>query len=145
MASIWGTTPRASVEAECRRVGTAKVVANCVQILRNGGVDEQTLHVLAGPSAAEILRGKEGGVSGYWPRVWAMRGLLYAWDVSATRAVIEGASDESWRVREMCAKVVARRSVVDAFDAMARLRSDPVVRVRKAAERALVRLVESEA
>ncbi|HUY16470.1 MAG TPA: HEAT repeat domain-containing protein [Acidimicrobiales bacterium] len=125
-------------------MGSAKVVANCVRILRRHNVDEETLLVLAGPSAAEVLRGKEGGVSGYWPRVWAMRGLLYAWDDAASSVVIAAANDESWRVREMCAKVVARRGVVDAFDAMAELGNDPVVRVRKAAERALVRLVESE-
>jgi len=125
-------------------VGSAKVVANCVRILRRHNVDEETLLVLAGPSAAEVLRGKEGGVSGYWPRVWAMRGLLYAWDDAASSVVIAAANDESWRVREMCAKVVARRGVVDAFDAMAELGNDPVVRVRQAAERALVRLVESE-
>ena len=119
-------------------------MANCVRILRRHNVDEETLLVLAGPSAAEVLRGKEGGVSGYWPRVWAMRGLLYAWDDAASSVVIAAANDESWRVREMCAKVVARRGVVDAFDAMAELGNDPVVRVRQAAERALVRLVESE-
>jgi hypothetical protein len=145
MTSIWGTTPRASVEAECRRVGTDRVVANCVQILIGGNVDEETLFVLAGPSAAEILRGKEGGVTGYWPRVWAMRALLYAWDDAAANVVIEGANDESWRVREMSAKVVARRGVDGAFDAMARLTDDQVPRVKKAAERALIRLVESEA
>lgn len=144
MASIWGMTPRASIEAECRRVGTAKVVADCVQILSGGDVDEETLFTLAGPGAADILRGKAGGVSGYWPRVWAMRGFLYAWEDRATDVVIEGADDDSWRVREMSAKVVARRGVVDAFDAMARLGNDPVRRVRTAAERALIRLVESE-
>jgi len=144
MASIWETTPRASVEAECRRVGTGHVVANCIQILRRGDVDEETLLVLAGPSAAEILRGEEGGVTGYWPRVWAMRGLLYAWDDVAANVVIEGANDESWRVREMSAKVVARRGIDGAFGAMTKLKNDPIPRVKKAAERALIRLVESE-
>lgn len=55
-----------------------------------------------------------------------MRGLLYVWDDSATRVVVERANDESWRVREMCAKVVARRGVADAFDTRAQLGSDPV-------------------
>jgi|GEM_PF-5717705 len=55
MASIWETTPRVSVEAECRRVGTGHVVANCIQILRRGDVDEETLLVLAGPSAARFF------------------------------------------------------------------------------------------
>ena len=144
-ASVWRVTPRASIEAECLRVGTATFVAKCVQILSTGDIDEATLLVLAGPGAREVLRGREGGVSGHWPRVWAMRAFLYAWEDSATRVVIEGANDESWRVREMCAKVVARRRVVDAFDAVATLGNDPVLRVRTAAQRALVRLVESEA
>jgi hypothetical protein len=137
-------TPRASIEAECRRVGTDRVVASCIQILSGGDVDEEILLVLAGPSAHALLRGEEGGVTGNWPRVWAMRGLLHAWDDVAANAVIEGANDASWRVREMAAKVVARRSVDGAFEAMARLKDDPVPRVKKAAERALIRLVESE-
>jgi len=145
MASTWGTTPRASIEAECRRVGAEQVVTSCVQILSGGEVDAATLFVLAGPGAEHVLRGQEGGVAGYWPRVWAMRGLLYAWEDAATRVVIEGAGDESWRVREMCAKVVTRHRLGDAVDAMARLSDDQVPRVRAAAERALVRLVESEA
>lgn len=76
MASVWGTTPRASIEAECRRVGTKKFVADCVRILTKGDVNEETLLALAGPSAVEILRSKEGRVSGYWPRTWAVRALL---------------------------------------------------------------------
>lgn len=69
---------------------------------------------------------------------------LYAWEDTATHVVLEGANDPSWRVREMSAKVVARRGVVDAFDAMALFGNDPVLRVRTAAERALVRLAASE-
>ena len=145
MASHWGVTPRVSIEAECRRVGTARVVANCIQMLSGGEIDVETLHALAGPAAAEILRGHAGGVSGYWPRVWAMRGFLYAWDDVATRVVIEGAKDESWRVREMSAKVGARHRVGDALEAMVALGHDPVLRVRRAADRAIVRVVESEA
>ena len=145
MASHWGVTPRVSIEAECRRVGTARVVANCIQMLSGGEIDVETSHALAGLAAAEVLRGHAGGVSGYWPRVWAMRGFLYAWDGVATRVVIEGAKDESWRVREMSAKVVARRRVEDALEAMVALGHDPVLRVRSAADRAIVRVVEFEA
>jgi HEAT repeat protein len=46
--------------------------------------------------------------------------------------------DEHWRVREMAAKVVARRKLGDAVEAVAALRADPVPRVRAAAERATV-------
>ena len=142
MASEWGMTPRQSIEVECARRGARDVVAQCVAILRSEEVHEATLRVLAGPGAAQVLRGGAGGVSGYWPRVWAMRGLLYAWDESAITVVVDSASDGSWRVREMCAKVVARHRVDDALEAMAGLSNDPVLRVRQAAHRALVRLVE---
>jgi HEAT repeats len=135
-------TPRESVEEECRRTGTKNVVARCVDILSGGEADEETLQALAGPASIPILEGGEGGLSGYWPRVWAMRGLIYAWNESATSVVIAGASDESWRVREMSARVVARHQVSDAIEEMLTLRDDDVARVREAAERALMRLAE---
>ncbi len=142
IASRWGITPRQSVEAECRRRGTKSVVANCVSILSDGEIDEETVLALAGPMAEQVLQGREGGLAGYWPRVWAMRGFLYAWNDTAVPVVIAGAADESWRVREMCAKVVARHQVADAVDAMAGLLKDPVPRVRAAADRVLARLAE---
>jgi HEAT repeat protein len=58
--------------------------------------------------------------------------------------VVEGVNDSSWRVREMSAKVVAKRHLDDAHDAMTALLDEDVERVRAAAERALIRLVESE-
>jgi HEAT repeat protein len=72
-----------------------------------------------------------------------MRGLLYAWDPTASGVVIAGRNDSHWRVREMSAKVVARRHLDDAHDAMTALLDDDVARVRAAAERALIRLVQS--
>jgi hypothetical protein len=142
ISSQWGMTPRQSVEAECRRKGTKNVVAHCVAILSGGDVDLETLHALAGPHATLVLEGGEGGITGYWPRVWAMRGFLYAWNDSATPVVIAGASDEAWRVREMSAKVVARHQLSDAIEEMVALRDDDIPRVREAAERALARLAE---
>jgi hypothetical protein len=142
ISSRWGMTPRESVEEECRKKGTKNVVARCVEILSGGEADEETLHALAGPASIQVLEGGEGGLTGYWPRVWAMRGLIYAWNDSATPVVISGASDESWRVREMSARVVARHQVSDAVEEMVVLRDDEVPRVREAAERALTRLAE---
>lgn len=72
----------------------------------------------------------------YWLRVWAARALLYAWDEMARVAVLDALADEAWRVREMAAKVVARRLLGEALAAVAELRQDPVSRVRLAAERA---------
>ena len=51
--------------------------------------------------------------------------------------VLAGASDESWRVREMSARVVARHQLSDAIEEMVGLRDDENARVREAAERAL--------
>jgi hypothetical protein len=144
MASGWGLTPRQSIAFECQRRGEKAVARECVAILSGRGIDEAILQVLAGPGAITVLNGGAGGVEGYWPRVWAMRGLLYAWDPSATRAVVEGVNDSSWRVREMSAKVVAKRHLGETHDAMTVLLDDTVERVRAAAERALIRLVESE-
>jgi hypothetical protein len=49
-------------------------------------------------------------------------------------------ADEHWRLREMAAKVVARRRVGAALAPVTALRDDPVPRVRAAAERAIVML-----
>jgi hypothetical protein len=142
MVSQWGMTPRQSIEGECARRGTRDVAAKCVSILKGEVIDEEFLLALAGPAAAVVLRGDAGGVTGYWPRVWVLRGLLYAWDELATTVLVDSLHDESWRVREMGAKVVARHRVDDALEAISELEDDPVPRVRRAAHRALVRLVE---
>jgi len=98
---------------------------------------------LGGPPAQSVLGGGAGGKTGYWPRVWAARGLLHAWDDRATAVIIQATADDAWRVREMAAKVIARHRVGDAFTAVAELRNDRVPRVRAAAERALVILTGS--
>ena len=92
-----------------------------------------------------MLDGRDGGSSGYWPRVWAARGLLHAWDPAATGAIIGATADDAWRVREMAAKVIARHQVGDAFDAVTALRSDSVERVRAAASRAVTVLTAAGA
>ena len=65
------------------------------------------------------------------------RGLLHAWADTATPAIIGATTDQSWRVREMAAKVIARHRVGDALTAVAALRDDDVARVRTAAGRAV--------
>jgi hypothetical protein len=137
MPSLWGMSPAQSVVAECARRGTPAVVSGCIQILEGRVLDDELLLALAGPHARLVLAGHEGGRAGYWPRVWAMRGLLYAWDAAATTAVINGTNDEAWRVREMAAKVCRRHCLEGAFDAVVRLQDDPVARVQAAAERAI--------
>jgi hypothetical protein len=71
------------------------------------------------------------------------QGLLWAWDEAALPTLLDALGDESWRVREMAAKVIARHRIGDAFDAMAALRDDSVPRVRAAAERAVRLLIAS--
>ena len=72
--------------------------------------------------------------------MWALRALLYVWEDAATCDVVAALHDESWRVREMAAKVVAAQNVMEAFAEMIRLQEDHIPRVRRAAGRALMRL-----
>ncbi|HUN31354.1 MAG TPA: HEAT repeat domain-containing protein [Trebonia sp.] len=142
MSGTGRAAPRERIAAECLRQGKAAVVAGCIVLLQGQPeeVDDGLVVTLGGAAAEFVLAGHEGGKEGSWPRVWAARGLLHAWDDRATEAIIAATRDDSWRVREMAAKVVARYQVADACQAMADLRHDPVPRVRWAAERALVSL-----
>jgi HEAT repeat protein len=142
-----GTAPRLRVTVERAKGGAAPLTAGCVALLagRPDEVSDDLITVLGGESARTVLDGNAGGRSGYWPRVWAARGLLHAWDPAATAAIIGATADEAWRVREMAAKVIARHRVGDAFDAVAALRTDPVERVRAAAARAVTLLTAAGA
>ncbi|MGZ4493555.1 MAG: HEAT repeat domain-containing protein [Nocardioides sp.] len=139
-ASVWGVTPREHIASECARLGKDTVVANCLAIL-DGAIDPapEVLRSVAGPGAEKYFDGAEHEDT-YWFRVWALRGLLWAWDARASDHVCAALRDEHWRVREMAVKVVARHLVADATPAVAVLRDDPVPRVQAAAERALFRL-----
>ncbi len=137
VVGVWGVTPRESVEAECGRRGRAGVVAGCVALLSGRDVDDSLIVALAGPAADQVLAGAEGGRSGYWPRVWAARGLLHVWDDDALPAILTATRDDAWRVREMAAKVIARHRLGDALEAVAALQQDPIPRVRTAAHRAV--------
>jgi HEAT repeat protein len=70
-------------------------------------------------------------------RVWAARGLLYAWHGSAEPAVRCALEDESWRVREAALKVVARRGLTKERALVERMRNDDSARVRASALRTL--------
>lgn len=135
-------TPRQSIDAERDKVGERPVARRCVALLSGTAVDDDFLYVLAGPAARQVIDGREGGLSGYWPKVWAARGLLYVWDDSAYDAIVRAASDDSWRVREMTARVIAANHLHDATRTLDVLRNDPVLRVRAAAARARNRLTE---
>ena len=117
--------------------GADVVVAGCVGIMMGLATSDEFITMLGGLPASHVLAGAEGGRDGYWPRVWAMRGLLHIWHPSALEAVLIGLRDDSWRVREMAAKVIASYRVVEAADAVSGLQGDEVPRVREAVERAL--------
>jgi hypothetical protein len=139
------TTPRQGIAAECQRRGQAAVIAGCIDLIEGRDVDDGLILTLGGPPAEYVLSGHAGGREGYWPRVWAARGLLHAWDDRATAAIIRATADDAWRVREMAAKVIARYRVGDALPAVAGLQGDDVPRVRIAAERAVAALTASRA
>jgi hypothetical protein len=163
-------TPQQRIAAERARRGAAALIAGCVALLngRADDVDDRLIAALGGEPAGHVLDGGEGGRSGYWPRVWAARGLLHAWNEpaghclavgraddlpagqaagvdAAVEAIVGATRDPAWRVREMAAKVVATHRVGGALEAVAGLRDDPVPRVRAAAERAVVALTASRA
>ncbi len=142
MASIWGVTPKASIEAECQRRGRTAVIHDCIALLDSKRVDPDFVRVLGGPPAEVVLEGGEGGIDGHWPRVWAARGLLHVWDDSATAAIITATLHERWRVREMSAKVIAAHNVRPAIDAVVRLMDDENARVRAAARRAFAAVAD---
>ena len=139
--------PHERITAECARRGKAALVAGCVALLhgRHDEVDDDLVRTLGGDPAEYVLSGGEGGKEGYWPRVRAARGLLHAWDDTATDAIIHATADDAWRVREMAAKVIARHRVGTALAAIAELRADKIARVRAAAERAVMILTAQSA
>jgi HEAT repeat protein len=143
--SLWGLTPRQSIEGECLRRGTPEVVAGCLALIRAEPADDALVLATGGPPGRSIL---DGGRQ-YWLRVWGTRALLYAWDDEqagdALDALTLAMTDEAWRVREMAAKVVARRRLGPALAAVAELQDDPVPRVRAAAARALAVLTAAGA
>jgi hypothetical protein len=107
--SHWERTPKQSIELECARRGQAQLVSGCVALLRRQDVDDDLMIALGGPVARAVLDSGPKPAYLYWLRVWGARGLLHAYADQAEDAVIEALRDEHWRVREMAAKVIARR------------------------------------
>jgi HEAT repeat protein len=135
-------TPRASIAAACTRLGRGTVVAGCAALLRGQDVDSvqvgaDLVVALGGGAARELLATDVPDVNRYWLRVWAARGLLWAWAPEALPELLTAFDDEHWRVREMALTVVARHAVDEALDGAVRRLDDPVPRVRAAAERAV--------
>ena len=141
--SLWGTTPRQSIEALCVRLGTPAVLRECVALLGGADAEPAIVAALAGPTAPRFLDAPAD--QRYWLRVWGARGLLWALAApeapeivpEVVDALVGGLADEHWRVREMVLKVIARYAVDEAQPAIEPLLTDETPRVRTAAARAL--------
>ena len=137
--------PVERVEALVALVGADAVVDWCVDLLGGGDwtdPEQPDLDWVGGRSSARMV--DQALAVDYWPRVWAARALLHVYRSQAGPAVARGLSDESWRVREMCAKVTRAHEVGAAAEELAPLCADEVPRVRAAAVRALAVVGEAE-
>ena len=133
-SSHWGKSPKESVEQACERWGLITVVKGCIDLMDGKRVDDELILALGGPPAEWVRTGEPSGPD-YWLRVWAARGLLYAWDDLARPAVLRALNDDAWRVRDMALKVVARHGIQEAADQVAHLTNDTSARVRQSAAR----------
>ena len=113
--------------------GEPRVARRATSLLEGGYEGEEFLLLVGGSHAEGILA---GAPALFWPELWGARALLYVWDEAAAPAVIAALGNQSWRVREMSAKVSAARAIGMPKD-LARLTTDEHARVRSAAARAL--------
>lgn len=121
------------VEQAAAHFGDADLISRAIGLLEGRNEGEEMLLFAGGRHAQGIL---DGAPALYWPELWGARIFLYRWDASAAPAVVSGVTNQAWRVREMCLRVCALRSVGDTSIFTARL-SDPNARVRAAAIRAI--------
>jgi hypothetical protein len=133
--------PAEAVRAACARWGERDVALRCAAMLSGGAPDMDLLGYLS--AAPSGVAPADGSWPSWYP-VWALRGLLYAWDPAADPAVVVALSSKVWRVREMAAKVSLAREIGSAGDVLAELVDDPVPRVRIAAARAVAAVGEAE-
>lgn len=135
-------TPRARVAAARSQVGNEELVRRCLELLAETEGDVDLIQLLGGPAALALLSGGIPEGQRYWLRVWALRGLLWADLAEAPAPLAEALRDDHWRVREMASKVVARHRLGELIDQVAACEADPVKRVREAARRASMRILE---
>ena len=134
--------PRDIVSEAVAEFGIHATVDTCLALLdghENYALLPVPLAYLAGVHAvAKLERGDLASrQQGHWPRVWAARTFRYVWLDHAGPGTAAALHDQSWRVREMAAKVVSQRSLTLAADQLLALMHDPEPRVRVAAVRAL--------
>ena len=145
MSSHVYASPRQRIEAECARRGRVAFVRGCAEIILGQDGDTGLIVALGAGHAQHILDDGVPDDQEYWLRVWAARGLLWVWDDVGIDAIRQALGDPAWRVREMAAKVVARHQLGDLLPVVVVLRTDPVDRVRSAAQRAVAALTRAGA
>jgi len=126
-------TPATRVADAVTTLGEDAVVERAIGLLAGLNVGNEFLLVAGGTHAQGLL---DGAPPLYWPEVWGARVLLYAWNDTATDAVLAGLQNQAWRVREMCTRVAAARHL-PAAEYLRELLTDDTARVRAAAARAL--------
>jgi hypothetical protein len=102
-----------------------EVIRRCNALLMGGTADPDFIIVLGGPAAVRYFKDGQLDHQAYWLRVWGARGLLWAGPGDDITALRDALDDDHWRVRESACRV------------------DPIKRVRTAASRAAVSIVES--
>jgi hypothetical protein len=133
-------SPADRVRAAIERWGEDVVVERSCALLGGFNAGEEFLLYAGGQHAQGLLN---GAPPLYWPELWGARMLMSAWNPSAAVAVAAGLGNRAWRVREMCAKVVAHRELPLAAE-VAGLATDEVARVRAQAARTLGAVGEFE-
>ncbi|GAB3118833.1 HEAT repeat domain-containing protein [Glaciibacter psychrotolerans] len=121
------------IQAAIAHYGEDVVSANAVTLLRAKNAGKDFLLYVGGRHALGIL---EGAPALYWPELWGARTLLHVWTDSAAPYVVVGLTNQAWRVREMCARVITLREL-SVSPKLVRMTTDEVPRVRSAALNAL--------
>jgi HEAT repeat protein len=133
-------SPGDRIKDAVARFGEKDVAERSAALLVGANAGEEFLLIVGGRHAQGVL---DGAPPLYWPEVWGARALTYVWDDSAASAVRAGLANQAWRVREMCARVVAVRALPFA-DELLPLLTDEVARVRAAGAKALAVVGEFE-
>jgi len=126
-------SPAERIAKVVAELGQDDVIARATALIAGLNAGEDFLLAVGGRHAQGIL---DGAPALYWPEVWGARTFLYVWNDSAAPAVLAGLGNQAWRVREMSAKVVAKREL-DYPAEVAELVTDEVARVRAQAARTL--------
>ena len=117
------------IHAAVAHYGEQTVIDNSIALLRGKNAGKDFLLYAGGKHALGIL---DGAPALYWPELWGARALLYVWSDAAAPYVVVGLTNQAWRVREMCARVILLRDLQVA-PKLVRMTTDEVPRVRAAA------------